>query len=102
MDYNKHCKYSFGEYIQAHHQNVIRNDMTAHTIDAIYLYPNYNTQGGHICMNLNTGKHITCSKVTPIPLPEVVKCCVNDLTCPQGINHVKSTNKKGFNLSNVD
>ena len=45
LDYNKHCKYSFGEYVQAHHENLNTNDMKERTIDAIYLRPNSNMQG---------------------------------------------------------
>ena len=41
LDYNKHCKYSYGEYVQAHHENTKTNSMTEQTIDAIYLWPKY-------------------------------------------------------------
>ncbi len=35
LDYNKHCKYGFGTYLQAHTQNTPTNSMQEHTIDAI-------------------------------------------------------------------
>ena len=68
LDYNKHCKYEFGEYVQAHHQNNKVNDMKERTIDAIYLKPNDNKHGGHVLMNLNTGERKIRGNVTPLPL----------------------------------
>ena len=40
------------------------NDMTERGIDGIYLRPNENDQGGHLVMNLNTGRRISRNKVT--------------------------------------
>ena len=102
LDFNKHCKYSFGEYVQAHHENLNTNDMKERTIDAIYLCPNNNMQGGHVCMNLSTGKRITRNKITPVPLSEVVKNRVEQMAVDQGITHVKFTNKKRIELPNAD
>ena len=73
LEYNKHCKYSFGEYVQAHHQNQPMSTMKECAINGIYLRPNTNKQGGHIVMNLSTGKEITRGKVTPIPLTPIVQ-----------------------------
>ena len=58
LDCNKHYKYEFREYVQAHHWNNKANDMKGRTIDAIYLRPNDNKQGGHVLMNLNTRERI--------------------------------------------
>ena len=69
--------------------------MTECTINAIYLRPNDNTQGGHICMNLNTGKCITHGHVTTLPLSTLVKQCVEEMVHKQGINlHCKIRRKK--------
>ena len=96
LDYNKHCKYSFGEYVQASVERTIKNDMVERTIDAIYLRSTDNQQGGHIVMNLNTGRKVTSPKVIPIPLTQVVKDTLEALACEQGINSIKFTNKKGI------
>ena len=58
LDYNKHCKYSFGTYVQASHETQFTNSNIARTLDAIYLRPNSNAQGGHLLMNIATGKLI--------------------------------------------
>ena len=59
IDCNKHCKHSFGECVQAHHQNDPAQTMAERTIDAVHLWPNSNRQGGHRVMSLHTGKPIT-------------------------------------------
>ena len=97
IDYNKHCKHSFGEYVQATHQNEPTNAPTERTIDApMCLSPNDNMQGGHRVMNLNTGKVITRNKVTTIPLTKVVKDKVEQMAKDQGITQIKFTNKKRY------
>ena len=73
LEYDRHCKYLYGEYIQAHNENLKQSSMTKCMIDAIYLWPNNNMQGGHILMNLNTSKWMTCSKITPVPLTQLVR-----------------------------
>ena len=79
LDYKKDCTYKFGTYVQAHTQNNPTNPMMEHRIDSIYLRPNENQQGGHIIMNLNTGKRITKNKVTAIPLLATVKNKVEEM-----------------------
>ena len=37
LDFNKHCKYSFGEYVQAQQENLNTNDMKERTIQFIYV-----------------------------------------------------------------
>ena len=58
-DYNKHCQVPFGAYVQACHETNPTNTNAPRTIDAIYLCPLNNIQGGHELMDLNSGKLIT-------------------------------------------
>ena len=102
LDYDKHCKCIFGEYVIATHQNNPTNVMRERGIDAIYLRPNDNRQGGHIVMNLNTGQVITRGKVTPVPMTNEVKKKVEQMAIQQGITAVKFTNDRGVELPNVD
>ena len=37
VDYNKHCAYTFGSYVQASQENNLTNTQAPRTIDAIYL-----------------------------------------------------------------
>ena len=73
LDYNKHCTMEFGTYVQAHNENDPSNNNIERSIDGIYLRPNENIQGGHLIMNLNTGKVISRARVTEIRLPSTVK-----------------------------
>ena len=56
VDYNKHCQHTFGTFVQANQENNPTNTQAPRTIDAIYLRPLNNVQGGHEVMNLATGK----------------------------------------------
>jgi hypothetical protein len=102
LDYKKHCRYEFGEYVQADTYTEPRNDMCERTLDAIYLAPNDNDQGGHILMDLTTGKRITCDRIHPCPLTLLVKNQVEALADMQGITNMKFTNKKGETLKHAD
>ena len=57
MEYQlqQHCQCMFGTYIQATQENNPKNTQAPRTIDAIYLRPLNNIQGGHKVMNLPTG-----------------------------------------------
>jgi hypothetical protein len=37
IDYEKHCKYAFGSYMQAHDDPKIKNSNSPRTLDCIYL-----------------------------------------------------------------
>jgi hypothetical protein len=102
LDYKKHCRYEFGEYVQADTYTEPRNDMRERTLDAIYLRPNDNDQGGHILMDLTTGARITRHRIHPCPLTLLVKNKVESLAKAQGITNMKFTNKKGETLEHAD
>ena len=102
LEYKKHCVHEFGAYVQAHTENVKTSSMTERGIDAIYLRPNENRQGGHYVMNLNTGNELTRGRCTAVPLPSTVKEKVEEMALEQGISTVKFTNKKGVELPNVE
>ena len=55
LDYNKHCVVPFGTYVQANHETNPTNTNAPRTLDAIYLHPTDNIQGGHELMDLNSG-----------------------------------------------
>ena len=57
--YKKHFQYEFGSYFQASQANKPKNTNLACTMDAIYLHPPTNLQGGHKLMDIATGRLIT-------------------------------------------
>ena len=63
IDYNKHCKYEFGEYVQTHEEH--DNSMATRTIGALALRPNGNLQGGHLFLSLSTGRVIDRAQHRP-------------------------------------
>ena len=68
LDYNKHVRAEFGEYVQTHEEH--DSDMHERTVGAICLGPNGNQQGGHYFMSLVTGLRLVRSRWTPLPLPQ--------------------------------
>ena len=77
INYLKHCKLEFGEYVQTHEEH--DNTLTTRTIGAISLRPTGNSQGTHLFLNLNTGRIISRNKWTVLPMPEEVIQQVNQL-----------------------
>ena len=102
LDYEKHCQHEFGEYLQAMHENDPTNAMTERSIDGIYLHPNTNQQGGHVIMNMNTGKIITRGRVVTVPLSKTIKDTVEQMAYRQGFKKMKDSNKNGIVIPNMD
>jgi hypothetical protein len=51
----KHCKATFGSYIEEHNDPIITNTMHPCTFPGIFLDPTGNHQGTHKVFNINTG-----------------------------------------------
>jgi hypothetical protein len=66
IDYNKHCKLEFGEYVQTHEEH--DNSLNPRTIGAIALRPTGNLQGSHFFSSLTSGKCIIQDNWTCIPM----------------------------------
>ena len=71
IDYTKHCRLQFGEYVQTHEET---NNDTGHerTIGAIALRPTGNSQGGYYFYSLKSGRVVNRSKWTQLPMPAEV------------------------------
>jgi hypothetical protein len=89
LDYTKHCAFSFGTYVQAHTEPSPSNTQEPRTLDAIYLRPAGNLQGGHQLMDLRTGRMLSLRKITPLPITQSVIDTVNAMAksqdMPQGL-----------------
>ena len=81
VDYNRHCKYEFGDYLQTHEPH--DNTMAARTVGAIALRPTGNSQGGFYVMSLVTGRVLNRNHTTPLPLPAEVVDMVEKLATSQ-------------------
>ena len=79
IDFDTHCKFSFGAYVQAEYIPDPTNTMEERTKDAIYLDTLDGPQGGYLCMNLRTGRVITAYKLYELPVTDLVKARVEEL-----------------------
>jgi hypothetical protein len=70
IDYTKHCKYEFGEYVQTHEEH--DNSMATRTVGALALRPTGNAQGSWYFMSLSTGRILNRAHGTRLPMPEDV------------------------------
>jgi hypothetical protein len=94
IDFEKHCQVPFGAYVQANQDNNPKNSNAPRTIDAIYLRPLDNIQGGHELMDLNSGRVITRPRVWEIPVTQVVINAVQTMAEAQGIKSLKLQNRR--------
>eukprot|EP00978_Attheya_sp_CCMP212_P033849 scaffold138770_cov40-Attheya_sp.AAC.1 len=74
LDFNKHCKYSIGSYVQGHDEQIPTNTNASRMLDCIYLRYHTTTQGGHELLHLATNKVVIRINVTLVPIaPGVIK-----------------------------
>jgi hypothetical protein len=77
IDYNKHCRIEFGQYVQIHEQH--DNSMAPRTVGALALRPTGNQQGGYYFYSLMSGKRLHRTHWTALPMPAEVKDRVHAL-----------------------
>jgi hypothetical protein len=70
IDFNRHCKYQFGQYVQTHEEH--DNSMAPRTIGALATRPTGNAQGSYYFFSLSTGRIVNRTHATPLPMPEDV------------------------------
>ena len=83
LDYHKHCRYEFGEYVQTHEEH--DNSLLSRTVGAIALRPTGNQQGGYFFMSLHTGRIINRLHTTKLPMPSEVIIRVEQLAKSQNM-----------------
>ena len=99
LDYNKHCAYDFGSYVQAYNETTPKNSNLPRTLDAIYLRSLSNEQGGHELYDLNSNRVITRTTVTVIPVTQVIIDTINSIGKSHGITSLKFSNRKKIPFS---
>ena len=70
LDYNRHCRFQFGEYVQTHEQH--DNSMNPRTVGELALRPTGNAQGSFYFMSILTGQVLNRLHATPLPMPDEV------------------------------
>jgi hypothetical protein len=71
LDYNKHCKLSFGAYVEMHEMNTPTNTEKKGRVRQ-YLGPTANFQGSYKFLCLRTGRRITRKQFRELPMPATV------------------------------
>ena len=89
LDTKLHARLQFGEYVQMHEEH--SNDMNAWTTRGICLGPTGSSNGSHKFMSLASGKSVTRTRWTALPMPSEVIKRVNFMGKTQGMPvHVHS------------
>jgi hypothetical protein len=102
LDYTKHCVVPFEAYVQANHESTKTSSNVTRTLEAIYLRPAQNQQGGHELMDLSSGQLISMNIVHEIPVTDVVIKAVKNMAYQQGFKSLKFKNRNGVIYHNAD
>jgi hypothetical protein len=102
LDYVKHCTVPFGAFVQANHETSKTSSNVTRTLDAIYLRPAQNQQGGHELMDLNSGKLVTRNIVHELPVTDTVIKAVEAMAYAQGFTTLKFKNRHGVIFHDAD
>ncbi len=96
LNFDKHCKATFGSYVEAHKDPTITNTMRSRTFPGIFLGPTGNRQGTHKVFNINTGVVKKPRIITPLPMPDRVIAVVEHW----GRRHQKEDKKQALTFLN--
>jgi hypothetical protein len=100
LDYERHCKYQIGEFVQAHEEPNHTNTNASKALDCIYLRPMDNAQGGHKLLHLQTNKIVKRSNLTKVPITSSIIKQVHALAeldeMPRGLKITNRANQVIF------
>jgi hypothetical protein len=103
LDYDCHCKYILGEYVQAHDKPSPSNTNAARLLDCIYLRPTDNAQGGHELLHLQTNQVVKRRNLTPAVITPTIIKMVHRLAemgeMPKGLKIRSRTNQILFDAA---
>ena len=68
MEFKTHGIYNTGDYIIAHNDAIIKNNLKSRVLDYLYLRPTPNSKKAHDFYHISTNKIISRSKCTPLPM----------------------------------
>ncbi len=78
LDFKKHCKTTFGSYVEAHNDPTIMNTMHPQMFPGIFLGRTGNRQGTHKIFNINTGIVKKPRTITPLSMQDMVIAVIED------------------------
>jgi hypothetical protein len=78
IDFSKHCRVSFGAYVEASEDADITNTMRPRTHACIALGPSGNLQGSVKCFDLETGMVVKRRTIVELPMPDEIIAKVSE------------------------
>jgi hypothetical protein len=72
LDFAKHCKLPFGDYVKAHEEYTQTNTTAKRTHVVIFLGPTGNFQRSYKMMCIRTGRKVTRKQFKELPMPDSV------------------------------
>ena len=70
LDFKMQCRARFGAHVEASYDDVITNSMKDITHACIALGPHQKIQGLLKCFDLETGRIVKQTMITPLPMPD--------------------------------
>ena len=92
-DCKKHCQYEFGSYFHTSQVNKSKKNLACN-VDAIYLRPTTNLQGGQKLMDIATWILITLPKVYPCVMTKTFIKAVEKIAESQGFKTLKNITRR--------
>jgi len=83
-------------------RRTIKNDLKQRTLDTLFLTPMKNKQGGYVMLNLATNKEITSTRITQVPITDLVIRTVEELAAQDGMTPLKIENRTRTMIYNND
>ena len=77
VDFKLHCRGTFGQYVMAHVDPDVTNDMNGRTFQGLYLGPTGNLQGTVKALDLVTGCVKKVKHFTEVPMPDSARDLIN-------------------------
>ena len=91
-----------GSYCQTFTERKIKNDLKQRTLDTLFLAPMKNKQGGYVMLNLATNKEVASTRITQVPITDVIIQTVEELAAQDGMTPLKIENRTGTMIYNND
>lgn len=102
VDYKKHLIYPFGDYMQASNVNKPSNNNMNQILHCIYLRASNASRGGHVLMDLVTGRAIACPTITLCKMTLLAVERVELLVQRYAYKSLKFLNRKGKHIIFTD
>jgi len=93
IDWNKDLKILQGSYCQAFTERTTKNEFKQRTLDTLFLAPMKNKQGGYVMLNLAINKEVTSTRITQVPITDLVVRTVEELAAQDGMTPLKIENR---------